>query len=618
MAPRDNDLEMPPSAPFRPRQRGGSGQLAGNECCGFGSGNEIAHETVHADSDLSCATTSELSSSDHTMTVALHVSVSPAASFDENYLSNNADEDSFDRADEEAERAARTTEYDDLVMDDKSCRRWPLAGAETMQKCRKRQGASIDDDEGLALATEEGRDHRPLKDQKSLNATQTDEHQPLVLFGQDLSHFPPTSQFVTCASGVFAFTIVYGYLQELLAVHIAGRRYGLFLATCQFAGYALWSFVLTRLRGAPKSGSALLDGRSKGMAAGATEDCLMAGCVGSPGHGTVARSGAPLGKYVGLSLLRAVDLGMTNVAMQFLNYPAKTLIKSSRVVFTMLIGIVIGRKKYMVRDYVAVLALVFGLGVFLHADSRSNAVFHPIGVAMLCISLTCDGTINNWSELIMNQYSVGQDEFQLRLYSLALLAMTIATHLKNELLTGIRYFVLTPGSISEIEAGDDPTWTIPQKIIVLVLFSTSGLFGSSCAGAITKRFGALSMSITSTARKAATLFLSFLAFPNQCTPEHVVGMVVFLSALLMKSLCARASMKHGKGPTESRQMGRRTRDGLKYQASDVAVSDGASGEGEDGDPLLEIGDNLFQMAKRSRRKSTLLKIARTHSRRIQR
>jgi hypothetical protein len=69
--------------------------------------------------------------------------------------------------------------------------------------------------------------------------------------------------------------------------------------------------------------------------------------------------------------------------MKYLNYPAKTLIKSSRVVFTMIMGIVIGRKKYKKSDYAMVAMLVVGLGMFLHADMATNAIFHPLGVLML-------------------------------------------------------------------------------------------------------------------------------------------------------------------------------------------------------------------------------------------
>ena len=365
-------------------------------------------------------------------------------------------------------------------------------------------------------------------------------HDPLILFGLDLSSQPPAVQFVLCASGVFAFTIVYGYLQELLAVHIAGRKFALFLGSCQFAGYAFWSFVLTKIRTYRQRH------RSDGEGGAAPDGSLCSSIRLRGQHWTIGPSSVPLRTYVGLSLIRALDLGMTNTAMLFLNYPAKTLIKSSRVVFTMLLGLVIGGKSYRCRDYVAVSLLVTGLGIFLHADSKASVVFHPIGVMMLVVSLTCDGTLNNWSEVIMREYRVGQDEFQLQLYSIALVAMLGAAHAKGELLLGMKHFFLEPGTVAEIESGDTPedgvyTWTIQRKCLVLFFFSFTGLLGSSCAGAITKRFGALSMSIVGTARKAMTLFLSFIAFRNTCTLEHIAGMIIFLGALLMKSICASKS-----------------------------------------------------------------------------
>merc|ERR1712183_612877 len=86
---------------------------------------------------------------------------------------------------------------------------------------------------------------------------------------------------------------------------------------------------------------------------------------------------------------------------------------------------------------------------------------------------------------------------------------------------------------------EPPTWTVGAKIFTIISFSTLGFFASSCSAAITKNFGALTMSITSTARKATTLFLSFMLFPNKCTMEHIFGILVFITALLGKS------MKHG-------------------------------------------------------------------------
>jgi adenosine 3'-phospho 5'-phosphosulfate transporter B3 len=229
---------------------------------------------------------------------------------------------------------------------------------------------------------------------------------------------------------------------------------------------------------------------------------------------------------------------MTNMAMQYINYPAKTLMKSSRIVFTMIFGVVITRKKYRFMDYFVVLCMVAGLAIFMHADATSSAVFQPLGVIMLTVSLICDGAISNMSENIMKQYGVGQDEFIFRMYSIALVAITAAAAVKGDLQLGI-IWMMKPGTYDEVLEGvpqDQVTWTVFSKFAVVVLFSSMGFFGSSCSAAITKNFGALTMSITSTARKATTLFLSFFLFNNVCTAEHIVGVIIFIAALTAKSL----------------------------------------------------------------------------------
>lgn len=140
----------------------------------------------------------------------------------------------------------------------------------------------------------------------------------------------------------------------------------------------------------------------------------------------------------------------------------------------------------------------------------------------------------------MNQFGVGQDEFIFRMYSISLVAISGAAALKGDLSEGIK-FMSQPGTYNELELPlNERSWTIMGKWAALLLFSTMGFFGSSCSAAITKHFGALTMSITSTARKATTLFLSFLIFDNECTLEHVLGIVLFISALITKS------MKNGK------------------------------------------------------------------------
>jgi UAA transporter family len=150
----------------------------------------------------------------------------------------------------------------------------------------------------------------------------------------------------------------------------------------------------------------------------------------------------------------------------------------------------------------------------------------------------CDGAITNMSESIMTNFGVGQDEFIFRLYSIALVAIGSAAMITGDVTDGL-VWMFQPGTYAEQQSNvplEDRTWSSMSKLGVMILFSTMGFFGSSCSAAITKNFGALAMSVTSTARKATTLFLSFLLFDNACTLEHIVGIAVFIVALLAKSM----------------------------------------------------------------------------------
>lgn len=368
-----------------------------------------------------------------------------------------------------------------------------------------------------------------------------------VVLGWDLSQNTRQTQFLISAGGTFCFSLLYGYLQELISVELCNRKLGLFLAAAQFTAYTILSYFFRNLdkgvnvnRGVGGSSAASGMSFSRRLRRlknwGRLRDRSAQSAAGNV-------NSVPIELYVGLSVLRAIDLGMTNLAMQYVNYPAKTLMKSTRVVFTMLFGVIITKKRYSAADYGIVCLMVAGLALFMHADSTSSAVFQPVGIVMLTISLLCDGAISNMSEAIMNKYSVGQDEFIFRLYSIALFFVCIAASANGDLRQGLVYLT-TPGTLKEMNDGLEPTWSIHGKILTMVLFSTTGFFGSSCSAAITKSFGALTMSITSTARKATTIFLSFALFPNECTSEHIFGIVLFIASLVTKSLRASTRGHH--------------------------------------------------------------------------
>ena len=167
---------------------------------------------------------------------------------------------------------------------------------------------------------------------------------------------------------------------------------------------------------------------------------------------------------------------MTNLAMQYVNYPTKTLMKSTRVIFTMIFGILFLKKRYGIQDYGIVGLMVAGLGMFMHADSKSSAVFQPLGIIMLTISLLCDGAISNLSEALMNQCEDRQDEFICRLYSIA-----------TEGWFTWRVTMWHTWHDGEEEMNERlDTWSI-----LFVTLLNDGILGFVGSAAITKSFGAL-------------------------------------------------------------------------------------------------------------------------------
>jgi len=81
--------------------------------------------------------------------------------------------------------------------------------------------------------------------------------------------------------------------------------------------------------------------------------------------------------------------------MRWLNYPAKLLFKSSRVIPTLLVGTLYMKKRYPMKDYVVVVLLSVGLVTFMEADVKVSPSFHPMGIITICAALAVDAAVIN-------------------------------------------------------------------------------------------------------------------------------------------------------------------------------------------------------------------------------
>lgn len=273
-------------------------------------------------------------------------------------------------------------------------------------------------------------------------------------------------------------------LQELVVMNRFKRSLGWFVTLLQFSGYAFFAW-LQRMR------------TSRGT----------------------SRPKVPWWCYVILSVLQALMQGLTNVSMHYLNYPAKTLFKSSRLMVTMIFGFLVMGKRYSRRDYLVVLFMVVGLGTFLQADAATSPTFELTGVILIVLALAADAAILNLQEHCMQVYNACHEEMVYYSYMGAAGVVFVLAVVSGELSKGLEFVRMT-GSFS--------------TLILFLMFCGTGYLGVNCATALIKRFGALVSAITTTARKAMTLILSYVVFNNTGTTMHAIGAALFMLGLLIK------------------------------------------------------------------------------------
>merc|ERR1719222_523898 len=146
------------------------------------------------------------------------------------------------------------------------------------------------------------------------------------------------------------------------------------------------------------------------------------------GH-TVLKQGEDTTKssfYACASFTYLLAMVTSNKALSWVNYPTQVIGKSCKPIPVMVLGVVIGRKKYPALKYLFILMIVAGVALFMYKDSAAQKAGSSdgligVGELLLLVSLTCDGLTGAVQErmkaehgtksghmmLAMNKWSIG-------------------------------------------------------------------------------------------------------------------------------------------------------------------------------------------------------------------
>jgi adenosine 3'-phospho 5'-phosphosulfate transporter B3 len=302
---------------------------------------------------------------------------------------------------------------------------------------------------------------------------------------------PPNFQFITLVLGVFLFFGVHNFLQEAI-MHVDGFSYGVMLGYFEVTGVAICSYI---------------------------ERAYIV-----KEHGRKA----PLSAYQLLTLCLLGSSALSNMSLNYINFPTKVVFRSCKLIPTMALASVIHKKIFTLLEYACATAACVGLILFAAADWDLSPSFHPVGLALVSLSVCADAMLPNAQEGL---FKMGSSRLEVTLYTniFTLAIMTITTLASGDLI----------GAISQMMRSR-------QLTIYFAVYTFVAYVAISFHMNVVKRYGGVVAVLVATGRKAMTLILSFLLFPKGFSWYYPVGSVLVLGGLLISSLAKIKSGKEGK------------------------------------------------------------------------
>jgi solute carrier family 35 (adenosine 3'-phospho 5'-phosphosulfate transporter), member B3 len=311
----------------------------------------------------------------------------------------------------------------------------------------------------------------------------------------------PDVQFAVLVGGVFLFFGIHNYLQEAI-MHVDGFRFGVMLGYFEVLGVAICSFLEREY---------VVQERGRK---------------------------APLSAYPFLTACLMGSSALSNISLNYINFPTKVVFRSCKLIPTMLVAYVLHKKIFTATEYACATAACLGLVLFAAADWETSPSFHPVGLALVSLSVCADAVLPNAQEGL---FKLGSSRLEVTLYTnvLTLGVMTISTVLSGDLI----------GSLQQI-------MTNRLLATYFAIYTFIAYIAISFHMNVVKRHGGVAAVFIATGRKAMTLIVSFVLFPKGFTWLYPIGSVLVLGGLTIASLAKIWSMPSQQGKSKSQDFER--------------------------------------------------------------
>merc|ERR550534_2297331 len=217
------------------------------------------------------------------------------------------------------------------------------------------------------------------------------------------------------------------------------------------------------------------------------------------GH-TVLKQGEDTTKssfYACASLTYLLAMVTSNKALSWVNYPTQVIGKSCKPIPVMVLGVLVGGKKYPTLKYIFILMIVAGVALFMYKDSAAQKAgsgdgLLGVGELLLLVSLTCDGLTGAVQERMKAEHGTKSGHMMMAMNKWSIGYLLVGLLITGE---GVEFIFMT---VSD--------------------------------------FGPLPCSIITTTRKFFTVLASVIFFGNSLVTRQWIGTVFVFAGIFLDGL----------------------------------------------------------------------------------
>lgn len=259
--------------------------------------------------------------------------------------------------------------------------------------------------------------------------------------------------------------------------------------------------------------------------------------------------------YISLSLVVFGSTCFASMAVRFVSYPTKVVLKSAKLIPTMIVATALQKgSHYGVLDYLSATFLCVGAAGYSWGSGssapRGGDGNSWIGIMLLLISVFCDAFTPNIQQRMMAPPVVGvaalptttlhhhSDDFCTKLTrilfpgGLSLSASELMTNANGIGCIGLLLFMAVSGSLTEALAA---ALLHPRLLVYLLIIGIALATAVLCYTRLIQQAGSVVAVAVATLRKVATVILSYIVYPKILSKIHALSGLLVLVGILINS-----------------------------------------------------------------------------------